>query len=223
MVAVALQVGLVHHVESVVVTKGVEAWVVWIMARANRIEVVLLHQQHVSHHALQRHGLAVCGVGIVAVGTLEEHAAVVDVHPSAPVLYLAETVLLGADIAVDGHVYRIEVRRFGSPQERVLHVHGHVQGSCAALGHRLGVSHDSLRHRLAVGTDESHIGLDVAHLLAHIEHLQLHVQLGLLEVVAQLGGEIHVLGVELLSGLQIHLAMDAAHAEHVLILEVRTV
>ena len=43
-VAVALQVCLIHHIDAIVVKEGIHAWVIGVVAGADGIEVVLLHE-----------------------------------------------------------------------------------------------------------------------------------------------------------------------------------
>ena len=43
-IGVTFNVGFVHNVESVVIRQGIHAWVIRIMARANRVKVVTFHQ-----------------------------------------------------------------------------------------------------------------------------------------------------------------------------------
>ena len=120
-IAMALHVGLVHHVDAVVVVECIHARVVGIVARADRVEVVAFHQEDVLDHAFHGDGLAVDGVRVMSVGALEHHALAVDEHLSAAVLYLAEAVLLRIDVAAHADVDGVEIGRLGRPQLWVLH------------------------------------------------------------------------------------------------------
>ncbi len=64
---VRLKVGLVHHIEPVLVTQVIPARIVGIVTGAHGVDVVALHQQDVFHHTAVRHGITVVGIHLVAV------------------------------------------------------------------------------------------------------------------------------------------------------------
>ena len=125
LVSMVFEVGLIHRIKSEVIEHGVHLGRVRIVGRTDGIDVVLLHQQHVTQHRLHRHGTAVEGVRIVAVRTLEEHALAVDVHQRAAYFDVSEAILGGeghlvlASLALDD-VQCVEVRRLGRPELQVL-------------------------------------------------------------------------------------------------------
>ena len=61
-VAVALHIGFVHHVEAVSVVQGVHTGIVGVMGSAHRVDVVQLHQFDVLLHGSHRDGLAQDGM-----------------------------------------------------------------------------------------------------------------------------------------------------------------
>ena len=125
LVGMVFEVGLIHRIKSEVIEHGVHLGRVRIMGGTDGIDVVLLHQQHVTQHRLYRHGTAVEGVRIVSVRTLEEHALAVDVYQRATHFNVSETIfrreghLVLASLALDD-VQCVEVRRLGRPELQVL-------------------------------------------------------------------------------------------------------
>ncbi|MPM09841.1 hypothetical protein SDC9_56164 [bioreactor metagenome] len=77
-ICVGLYIGLVHDIQAVAVAQLVPDAVVGIMAGAHGIEVVLLHQPDILHHALDRQRLGHILVVLVTVHTLDQHALAVD-------------------------------------------------------------------------------------------------------------------------------------------------
>ena len=78
LVAVAFEIGLVHHIETVEIHHGVHLGMARVVAGADRVEVGLFHEPYVSEHGLVVDVAAVEGVGVVYVGALEEYALAVD-------------------------------------------------------------------------------------------------------------------------------------------------
>ena len=64
------------------------------MTGTDSIQVETLHEQNILYHALYRNGLAVNGMSVVAVGSLEHHALVVDKYLAVAILNLTESVFL---------------------------------------------------------------------------------------------------------------------------------
>ena len=126
MVAVAFNVCLVHHIDAVIIVKGVHTRVIRIVARADSVEVVAFHQEDIFYHAFHRDGFTIEGMSVVAVGSFEHDALAVDEDSAVAVLYLAETVLLCVDIAANADVYGVEVRGFCCPKLWVAYFKGEV-------------------------------------------------------------------------------------------------
>ena len=93
MVAVALDIGFVHHVEAIVIVQCVHLGVVRVMARADRVQVITFEKQYILDHRLDRNRFPLLRMDVVAVSPFEEHLFVVDVYPLVLDLDLAETEL----------------------------------------------------------------------------------------------------------------------------------
>ena len=69
--AVALDVRLGHHVESVLVAEVVEVGIVRIMRQPHRVDVVPLHQENVLQHDFTRDGASIVVCRLMPVHALE--------------------------------------------------------------------------------------------------------------------------------------------------------
>jgi hypothetical protein len=76
--AVGLEVALVHDVQAVLVAQLEEAGVRRVVAGADSVDVVPLHQQHVVEHVLLGDGPAAVGVELVPVHPAQQHPVAVD-------------------------------------------------------------------------------------------------------------------------------------------------
>ncbi|OAV64901.1 hypothetical protein Barb4_03772 [Bacteroidales bacterium Barb4] len=95
--AVRFDVGFGYDVDAVFVAEVIPEIVVWIVAGADGVDVVLLHQGDVLNHPLARDGIAAVGVYLVAIGAFEEYGLPVDEYLPVLQLNLAE-----ADVEGDG-------------------------------------------------------------------------------------------------------------------------
>ena len=93
-----------------------------VVGRADRVDVVRLHQQHVAPHDLLRHGAAVVGIELVAVDAAEEDAPAVDLqqpvldHDGAEADPQPHALARARDLGV------VEARDLGAPRlDRRLH------------------------------------------------------------------------------------------------------
>ena len=239
---VRLQVGLGHHVQTVLVAQIVQIVVVGVVRGTDGVEVVLLHQLNVLLHDLLAHGLAVHGVGVVAVGAAEHQRLTVDgdglvlavlrgavaapIHLSAGELDLTEAQLLGhgaqvgAAVLVEAHHQVVQVGVLRAPQLRVLHVLGQVHGLAGARingGHLGGHAVDEHGAVLVVHT---HVHLVAGSGLGGLVlHGNAQVQVGVLIGLVQVGGDEVVVEVHLRGAVDVHVTEDAAVLEHVLQLE----
>ncbi len=93
--AVGFEVGFRNHIYAVFVAEVVPQVVVRIVACAHCVDVELLHQFDVLHHAFGRNNIAAVGVKLVAVGAFEQHRFAVYQNLRAFQLYFAES-----------HIYR---------------------------------------------------------------------------------------------------------------------
>ena len=228
LVGVVLEVGFVHAVDAVVVKHGVHTCGIGIMGGADRVDIVLLHEQHIAEHRFCAYGATIDGVGVVAVGALEEDALAVDIDQGVANLHRAEAHLVGeghflvAHLVLLHHVNGVEVRRFGAPQFRLLQVKFHA-ALCRAVTIEYGF-YGGLVHQRAVGMVERNLHYLLAFLrFAFAAKGQGNVECGFLIVVAEFGGEIVVADAQLGHVVEIHIAEDTAHAEHILTLQIRTI
>ena len=122
LVGMVFEVSLIAAVESVVVEHGIHACIVGIVAGADGIDVVLLHEQDILQHGSHRHGTACLRVGVVPVRTLEHDTPSVDVEQRTAYLHLTYAHLGGEGhlIAAVGialhHMERVEVGKFCRPE-----------------------------------------------------------------------------------------------------------
>ena len=127
LIAVALDVCLVHAVESVVVEHIVHLCLTWIVGCAHGVDIGALHQLDVLKHCWHVDGMTVERVYILCVHALEVLALAVDIDKVATTLHLAESVtcrehhLLGIAIEL-AHDDGIQRRRLRRPCLEVLKV-----------------------------------------------------------------------------------------------------
>ena len=121
-----LYVCLGRDIQAVLVAQVVPAGIVRVMARADGVDVELLHYLDVLNHALHAHHIASIRVELVAVGTLDEHRLTVDEQLAAADAYVAEAHLLAYHLgnlipALQRDVQVVEIRRLGRPRLGILH------------------------------------------------------------------------------------------------------
>ena len=132
-VAVGLDIGFVQDVEAVLVGQVVPLGHVGIMAGANGVDVVLLHQPDVRDHHLARDHLAKIGIELVAVHAFDHQLLAVEQNLIALDLRLPE-----ADAPRDHFEdaalrvlqrenQLVEIRRLGGPFLRALDGLLHVE------------------------------------------------------------------------------------------------
>ena len=224
-IGVTLNIGFVHNVDSIVIIQSVHAWVVRIMTRTNRVEVVTFHQQDVFYHAFHGNGFAVNRVSVVSVSTLEHYPLAVDEHLSVAVFYLSEAILLRVNIASDGNVDGVEIRLLSTPEFRVLHFEAEVSVLLAVL-YAAYLQYSRL-DGLACGVHKFHINTGIS-LFAEVLEGNVDAEESTAEVVASTAttssthhrSEFHILYMQFLTRFEIDVTMYAAHAEHVLVLDV---
>ena len=127
LIAVALDVCLVHAVESEVVEHIVHLCLTWIVGCANGVDIGTLHHLDVLKHCWHVDGMTIERVYILCVHALEVLALAVDIDKVATTLHLAESVtcrehhLLGIAIELT-HDDGIQRRRLRRPCLEVLKV-----------------------------------------------------------------------------------------------------
>ena len=135
--AVRLEVALVDHVEPELVAQLEEARVRRVVARAHRVDVVRLHQQHVAPHHLLRDRAAVVGIELVAVDAAEEDPPAVDLQQPVLDHHGAEADPQPHALARARDLGVVEARELGAPGLDGRHLHRLPRRDVdAELGHR---------------------------------------------------------------------------------------
>ena len=200
-----LEVGLVAAVKSVVVEHGIHACIVGIVAGADGVDVVALHQQYVLQHVVSSDGAACNGVGIVAVHTLQHYTLAVDIEQGTDNLHLADTHLGGechqvlAALVLLHDVQGVERGSLCRPEAGI----GNKELGLAAL-------EGLLCHQLTLGCVQ----------LGHRGHVGIYTDIDNAVIAADVG--LHHMVTYALLGyiIYIYAAEDTRHAEHILALQV---
>ena len=124
---VGLDVGLVDDVEAVLIAQGGEAGIIGVVAGADAVDIVPLHDHEVADHVLHGGGGAENGVAVVAVDALELDLLAVEVQHAVPDLDGTEAHLQGNRLAAAGNEEGVEVGLLVAPQ--LGGVHKEVNGS----------------------------------------------------------------------------------------------
>ena len=212
---VALDVGLSHYVDTILVAQLIPAGIVGIVTGAHSIDVEFLHDLDILNHALYRYHITEVGVQFVTVGALEEYGLAIHEHLEVLELYLAEAHLLADSldylVAINElNIQVIEVRSLGSPLGGIAHSH-------YGLGLTLTVdSCSSAFHHLA-----SSILQGVAEALAcSVVGCSRDLQGTVLVVLVQVGEDEEVIDTHLRTGIHVYLTGDTGKAPEVLVLKV---
>ena len=124
-----LNVGLVHHIKPQTVAQFIPTGYIGVMTGTHGIYIGLLHQQNILQHALFTHHTCRKRIVLVAVHPAEADGFTVDQQQAILHLHLAEThlrahLLTSHPVAVvQTQIQAIQVRRFGCPLQRILHLH----------------------------------------------------------------------------------------------------
>ena len=89
----SLDIRLVHHIDAVMVAKGIEFRVIRIVARTDGVDVVLLEQEHVLKHVLISYRPAIYRMDVMSVHSLEKHFFIIYVCMLSSDFHLSESVL----------------------------------------------------------------------------------------------------------------------------------
>ncbi len=227
-VRVAFDVGLVHHVQAVLVAQGVPLGIVGVVRRPDGVDVVPFHQLDVAHHQGAIDGVPRERAVLVAVHALHQDGLAVDEESAAADLDRPEADARGDNFErAPGSVLQrqergIEVRCFRRPA---------VGGS-----HRERQRHRPLapgRHRGGRGNAAPHLAaVCIEQLQRHrrrrcpstaIRHRDRRLQSRVDPRVIEDGPDLEVPHVRVGGAPQVHVPEDAAQPEHVLILEERTI
>ena len=223
--AVALNIGLAAHVETVFVAEFVEAALLRVMAGADGVDVVLLHQFEVAPHQLLRHDVPGVGGVLVDVDALDHHALAVDEEVRALHTGGAETdaragVFGLAILAGQGEQGGVEHRLLGAPgphvRDDVVEIDHLSVGELCGGGDRFGLllAPDFTSFRIEQGQGDA----GPAGTAAGGSELDAEVQHAVAQVLAQGGFDNQVADQQLRTGGQVDVALDAADAPEVLAL-----
>ena len=119
-VRVRLDVRLVDHVQAVAVAEVEPVRVVGVVRAAHGVDVEALHEPDVGLHQLARDRAAAAVVVVVAVDAADPQRPAVEQQLPPAHLDGAEADRARHLVLARGHVQRVEVRRLGRPQPRVL-------------------------------------------------------------------------------------------------------
>ena len=228
-ILMAFEVELVHHVDAVVVEHGVHLGLSRIVAGAHGVDVGLLHEHDVFKHRFYVDTAAAERVGVLRVHALEEDALAVDEYHAVGDADIAEAVA-----GREGHFLRValvhlanghgvEHRRLGRPKAEVAH--GNLnrevffEVGCGVIhGGRLGC------HGFALGRNQRHFHLlGAGAALAVVERHGHGERAGGVGGRGKGGGDIVVAHGNGRRGIEINIAVETRHVEHVLAFEIGAV
>ena len=129
--AMALDVRFVDHVKAVAVAHLHEPGRVGVMAAADGVHVMLLHQSQIPEGLLVADGEAGHRVGIVPVHTLQAQRLAVQQHLAALCGDVPHAHRLADDLLFGAQQQLIQLRRFGRPEARLLQMDGELGGRFA--------------------------------------------------------------------------------------------
>lgn len=116
----AFEIGFVYDPQPELIGQVKKFWVTWVMAAAQGIDVVLLHQEQVSPDKIHRHSTAKPGVVIVTIDAVELEGGPVDANQASNELDPAEPNVLVNGVGCrcrcrERHLDGLEIGCFGSP------------------------------------------------------------------------------------------------------------
>ena len=217
--AVALDVGLGHHVKAILVAQVVPARVVAIVTGTHGVHVQLLHNLDVLNHAFHADDVAVVGIQLVAVGALDEDGLAVDEHLSALDLDASESHTLAdgfddvAFLVLQGEGEGVEVRYLCAPYLDAGNGEGEGRGGATAYADR-GVASGAAIRGGKGGLDSKALGCRSGHV---------NRELAVLVVVDDVLMDEDVLDVCLRTGVEIDFAGNAGEAPEILVFEIGAV
>ena len=207
--AVAFNIRFVDHIQAVFIAQGQEAGIVGIMAGADAVDIVLLHQQNVPEHFADRRIVAQGGVGVVAVHALELNGLTVEIVYSAQNFHFAESDELPFGLAVNLRQPFIAVGGFGRPR---LHVFHRASEHRFAVFYRHGCSGDGM---IPVQQRKSD--------LRRAFHLRPELKRAVPVFMNQIRLGHHIADSFFAKGEQRHVPEQTAEPPHILILQIRAV
>ena len=240
---VALDVGLGAHVQAQLIGQVVQGLVVGVVSSTDGVEVVLLHQGQIGEVVLEGEGMSGLQIGVVAVDTTQHHLTARDLHLLVALIVDVHLVdLTEADALHHGlhdvtvgvlelQHQRVQVGSVGEPLGGVLDLHGAGDGG-ARVGQLVLIGTSGLQlHGLMVGGGHGLTGVIhnvggncVSSRLLIVEgaHVGLHgdVHVAVLAgAVVKLGLHEEVPDFRLVLGVQVHITVNTALADEVLVLQ----
>ena len=227
-VGMTFNVGFVHDVDAEMVEHGIHLGLIGIVAGAQGVDVVLLEHGHILEHSLHVDGATQQRMRVVAVGAFEEHLAAVDVNELIDDFNVAEAIFCGECLGLvavgifEPHHHGVERRRLSRPEAQAREVGREVKGRCRAGSQRVEALGGEGIFHLSRGIEQLDMGRNRAGDGRTVVNFELNVELA---------GSIAGGGVEFARNIMIaheglghggqrHVAVDTAHAPHILVFEI---
>ena len=212
--AVRLHVRLVNDIESIDVSELIDAALVRVVRRAQRIDVIALHRDDVLLDLFRVDGTAAIAIELMTVHALEDDALAVDLHQAIFHFEFAEADVLRDDLderarrIADFEQCAIEIRMLGAPELRVLDLERERRLVAVRRRFRIGNGLavcvvERQRNLLACGLRKRHIDREFAVFVVMLRH-------GMDEEVAHMRLRLRD---------ELHLAEQAGKTPEVLILD----
>ena len=153
-VGMALYVRLCQHIQTILVAKVIEIWIVGIMARSYGIDIQTFHQEHILLHLLARHGSSIHGTVVVTIDTTNDDRLAIDgqstlgIHTHFAHTQLAASQIHRFTILVECYHQIVKIRQLCTPQFRILHRQTHLHLSIASHRGRSFAHHVCAIHHL---------------------------------------------------------------------------
>ena len=119
--SVGFQISLIHNIETVFVIHLCGPWSIWIMAGADRIDVMFLHQFQIFQKLFSCDCSSGKRIAVVAVGTFDLEINPVDIDDISFDIDPAKTDFLSDHFFRRGKNQRIQCRMFCVPQIRIIY------------------------------------------------------------------------------------------------------
>ena len=211
-VGVGLNVGFVHHPDTVLIAQVIEFRHIGIVAGPNRVNIIFLPHPDVFQHRFAGDHLPQIRVGFVTVNPFDFNEHAVHIEMALFDLHLAETDALRNHfdqlaVFLKRQQNRVETGIFVGPFFRIFNLHFQRTGSgCGSNFLPLGIEQLHLNRRTGSGNQ-----------------LGIHLQHSVLIPVVQIGHDVDVTDIVGRTGLQVNIPEDAGHAPEILVFQIRAV
>ena len=229
LIGMVFEVSLVHHIESIVVEHSIHFGGIRIVRSANGVDIVALHEEHILEHTFGVDSATEQRVSVVAVNTLEEHPLTIDVNQRTALLNLAEAIFgreshfLLSVLALH-HSHGVEIGCFGSPRLEVLEIELHLSLSHRRLCRVVDANRFLSHQAFGVVVNLHHDIFFALQAVAVVEReVNGHRTGSVARSSRQARRDYMVAHAHLRHIIEIYIAENATHAEHVLTLQVRAV